>query len=97
MVEAPLELARYFRHEYWAATTITNAPIGRTYHTAIWTGSQMIVWGGFVGGGDTNTGGKYNPNANSWTPTSTSNSPSARAGHTAVWTGTEMIVWGGGS
>jgi N-acetylneuraminic acid mutarotase len=57
----------------------------------------MIVWGGSVGGGDANTGGKYNPNANNWTPTSTSNAPSARAGHTAVWTGTEMIVWGGDS
>lgn len=23
-----------------------NAPIGRSGHTAVWTGSQMIVWGG---------------------------------------------------
>ena len=42
-----------------------------------------------------NTGGRYNPNANSWTPTSTTNVPDRRTGHTAVWTGSEMIVWGG--
>ena len=29
----------------WAATTTANAP-GRYLHTAVWTGSEMIVWGG---------------------------------------------------
>src|SRR5262249_34356408 len=42
-----------------------------------------------------NTGGRYNPNADSWTPTNTTNAPDRRGGHTAVWTGSEMIVWGG--
>jgi hypothetical protein len=31
----------------WTATTTTGAPSGRYYHTAVWTGSRMIVWGGF--------------------------------------------------
>ena len=35
-------------------------------HTAVWTGSEMIVWGGFDGG-YLNDGGRYNPAANSWT------------------------------
>src|SRR5439155_16237430 len=30
----------------WTATTTSNAPAGRELHTAIWTGSEMIVWGG---------------------------------------------------
>src|SRR5262249_1047100 len=30
----------------WTATSTTNAPSGRYYHTAVWTGSEMIVWGG---------------------------------------------------
>ena len=30
----------------WTATSITNAPAGRSRHTAVWTGSEMIVWGG---------------------------------------------------
>jgi hypothetical protein len=29
----------------WAPTSLTNAPGGREYHTAVWTGSEMIVWG----------------------------------------------------
>ncbi len=30
----------------WAATTTAGAPSGRDSHTAVWTGSRMIVWGG---------------------------------------------------
>src|SRR5437660_12103365 len=30
----------------WTATTTTNAPTGRDLHTAVWTESEMIVWGG---------------------------------------------------
>jgi N-acetylneuraminic acid mutarotase len=81
----------------WTATSTTNAPSAREFHTAVWTGSEMIVWGG--GGrsfsSDVNTGGRYNPSTDTWTATSTINTPSARAVHTAVWTGSEMVVWGG--
>ena len=79
----------------WTATSTTNAPIGRREHTAVWTGSEMIVWGGLGTSGSLNTGGRYNPSTDSWTATSTTNSPGGRSGHTAVWTGSEMIVWGG--
>jgi N-acetylneuraminic acid mutarotase len=76
----------------WAPTSTTNAPDARNHHTAVWTGSEMIVWGG--GFGDPlNTGGRYNPATNSWVSTSTATP--ARSGHTAVWTSDEMIVWGG--
>ena len=30
----------------WIPTSTTNAPAARTAHTAVWTGSEMIVWGG---------------------------------------------------
>ncbi len=88
----------------WVATsTATDCPLPRRGHTAIWTGTEMVIWGGyyFIIGDPNNceymTGGKYNPSTNSWTPTSTGTScPQGRFGHTAVWTGTEMIVWGGG-
>src|SRR5437773_6191677 len=30
----------------WTPTSTTNAPAGRYEHTAVWTGSEMIVWGG---------------------------------------------------
>ena len=34
----------------WTATSTTNAPAARHYHTAVWTGSEMIVWGGYDDG-----------------------------------------------
>jgi hypothetical protein len=78
----------------WTATTTANAPVAQLYHTAVWTGSEMIVWGG-AGNGLFNSGGKYNPSTNGWLATSTTSAPSPRRSHTAVWTGTDMIVWGG--
>jgi N-acetylneuraminic acid mutarotase len=78
----------------WTATTTINAPTARDRHTAVWTGSEMIVWGGEGGG---RSGGRYKPSTDSWMATSRSNAPFARRDHTAVWTGSEMIVWGGGS
>src|SRR6266436_374651 len=80
----------------WAPTSLTNVPSSRDAHTAVWTGTEMIVWGGTQGGNNFfNTGGRYNPSTDSWTATSTANAPDARFWHTAVWTGSQMIVWGG--
>ena len=79
----------------WTATSTTNAPSPRDEHTAVWTGTEMIVWGGINSPDVLNTGGRYNPSTDTWTATSTTNAPDARAEHTAVWTGSEMIVWGG--
>ncbi len=76
----------------WSPMSTTNAPSGRGLHTAIWTGADMIVWGGVNGA---NTGGKYNLAGDSWTATSTINAPAYRYYHTAVNTGTYMIIWGG--
>jgi N-acetylneuraminic acid mutarotase len=79
----------------WTVISSANAPTGRWHHTAVWTGSEMVVWGGYDGSSDVNTGGRYDPSTDSWTATSTTNAPSARDVHTAVWTSSEMIVWGG--
>ena len=86
----------------WVATSKgANTPSARVFHTAVWTGLKMIVWGGTgprPSGGSTewNNGGRYDPATNSWAATSTEGPvPTARSGHTAVWTGREMIVWGG--
>ena len=84
----------------WTATSLTGAPSGRTAPTAVWTGSEVIIWGGAAGPNhliDADTGGRFDPVANTWRPTSTIEAPSARDLHTAVWTGSEMIVFGGES
>src|SRR5437667_226991 len=78
----------------WVATSTSNAPEARGSHTAVWTGIDMIVWGGYDGSSLWNTGGKYNPLTNSWTTTDTTSAPAGRQLHTAVWSGSEMIVWG---
>src|SRR5262249_23187437 len=74
------------------ATGILTADRGD--HSAVWTGGEMIIWGG-NNGTYRNDGLRYNPATDSWTATSKVNAPSARSLHSAVWTGTEMIVWGG--
>ena len=71
----------------WTPTNLTGAPDARAVHAAVWTGSEMIVWGGTNGSDNLNTGGRYNPSTDSWTATSTTNPPEARIYHTAVWTG----------
>jgi hypothetical protein len=67
----------------------------RAVHTAIWTGTEIIVWGGSGDVSYSDTGGRYDPATDNWVPTSTTNAPTGRTNHTAVWTGTEMIIWGG--
>src|SRR5205814_7902454 len=85
------------RTDAWTANSAINAPHGRFAHTAVWTGSEMTVWGGYNNGKSLNSGGRYNPGTNTWTATNTTNAPPSREYHTAVWTGSEMIVWGGES
>jgi N-acetylneuraminic acid mutarotase len=71
----------------------------RARHTAVWTGTHLLVWGGehesegssYVIG----SGAKYDPATDAWSRLSNSGAPTARTAHTAVWTGKEMIVWGG--
>jgi hypothetical protein len=42
----------------WTATTLSGAPVARSSHSAVWTGSRMIVWGGTTSGSTvTDTGG----------------------------------------
>ena len=81
-------------NDTWTVTSTDNAPSPRVRHSAVWTGSEMIIWGGYYAD---NTGGRYTPSTDSWTATTTVNAPSARSSHTAVWTGIEMIIWGSGA
>jgi N-acetylneuraminic acid mutarotase len=64
----------------WTPMATTNAPTGRVFADAIWTGQEMIVWGGSNLDSTTyfNTGGRYNPSTNAWTATSTVNAPAPR-------------------
>lgn len=43
--------------DVWALTSTSGTPSGRYFHSAVWTGSRMIVWGGI----DLMSGGRYDP------------------------------------
>jgi len=84
----------------WTTTSTVGAPGSRFYHSAVWTGSRMLVWGGYSNNAKTalfDGGGSYDPVNDTWTalPESQAGAPGGHAGHGAVWTGTDMIVWGG--
>ncbi|MGH9039741.1 MAG: Kelch repeat-containing protein, partial [Acidimicrobiia bacterium] len=78
---------------------IAKAPIkGRHAHSAVWTGKEMIVWGGAERAGNApiylEDGAAYDPAADKWRTLPVS-PLGARADHVAVWTGKEMLIWGG--
>ncbi len=79
----------------WSSMTTIDAPQARKGHNMISTGEKIIVWGGSNSGVPLNTGGIFDPIANTWTPTGTIGAPAARTGHVAVWTGQEMLIFGG--
>jgi N-acetylneuraminic acid mutarotase len=82
----------------WTPTTVLTAPQARRNHTAVWTGTRVIVWGGADPSPFNltfNTGGRYDPATDTWKATTTVNAPEGRENHTAVWTGSAMLVWGG--
>jgi N-acetylneuraminic acid mutarotase len=78
----------------WAERASARIP-GRALHRAVWTGEEMIVWGGEGFGTSYAAGARFLAKSNVWANLSTVNEPVNRSVHTAVWTGAEMIVWGG--
>lgn len=82
---------------------------GRYDHSAVWSGTQMVIWGGcettysyiYYGcyssyGTPKGDGGLYDPATDKWT--AMASAPiAARSGVKAVWSSTtnEMLIWGG--
>jgi N-acetylneuraminic acid mutarotase len=81
----------------WKTIATKGAPSKRCAHTMVWTGKEMLVWGGANATKVLGDGGRYNPARDTWKPISTDGAPSPRGSALAVWTGQEMIVWGGGT
>ena len=80
----------------WTPIAGAGAPSARRRHTAVWSGSRMLVWGGVDASGDSvGTGAAYDPTTDTWSPISTTGAPGPRQEHRAVWTGSKMLVWGG--
>jgi hypothetical protein len=88
--------------DHW--TVMPRAPIaGRSGARAVWTGREVLFWGGRSFAGDPAgqpgetlfaDGAAYEPGTRKWRVLPAA-PIAARAGHEAVWTGREMLVWGG--
>lgn len=66
----------------------------RAYHSAVWTGKDLVVWGGRRDGRIYNDGAIYNLKSNKWTKLPAALS-AGRFEHQAVWASDRMYVWGG--
>jgi hypothetical protein len=83
----------------WTAIAVP-AIGGRIEHSAIWTGSEMLIWGGKIYDDINskfiyyNDGGKYDP-LSGWTTIASTVSPISLSAHAAIWTGDWMIISGG--
>ncbi len=82
-------------NSWQAIGTAGSPPHARSNHTAIWLGSEMIVWGGDDGVGYVYSGSRYNYITSNWTAMNNTGHPLGRYDHTVVWNGTAMVVWGG--
>ena len=74
---------------------LATAPLsGREAAATVWTGTEMLVWGGTTGQALLADGAAYNPAEDTWRALAAA-PLSPRNGAGAVWTGREMVVWGG--
>jgi hypothetical protein len=111
--ELSLPAITYYAQDVGLSQQFTQAPVyetgnpakiqalsERAAHSSVWTGTEMITWGGFYISSDVkytyyDDGARYNPSTDTWTMMSAVNAPVKSAYHSTAWTGTEMIVWGG--
>jgi hypothetical protein len=79
-------------------STIPAAPIApRQNASIVWTGQELVVWGGASGASDallSGDGAAYDPSTHRWQLLPASPLPPT-AGASAVWTGREMVIFGG--
>jgi N-acetylneuraminic acid mutarotase len=88
----------------WRTISKVGPPKGRVHMITVWTGREMLVWGGVndanvSGTGDRSrylgSGAFYDPETDSWTPTPSANAPSPRLISAAIWSGDAVLIFGG--
>ena len=75
--------------------SLAALPFGRVGASAMWTGMQLLLWGGTKSGGSSlKDGVAYDPSTGHWS--SIQQAPlRARSGSAVAWTGRSLLVWGG--
>ena len=84
----------------WTAITTKGAPSPRQQPAAVWTGKEMLIWGGGIWNGSEfgqsfNDGARYDPAIDQWRALPTKGAPPAATSPACAWTGKEFLVWGG--
>lgn len=81
----------------WRPMSSTGAPSPRYEHTAVWTGSEMIVFGGAADASEATAlgdGGIYDPATDTWRALATTGAPTPRIDASAAMLGGQMLIWG---
>lgn len=82
----------------WSPISMDGAPSPRSHVSSIWTGTELLVWGGVEtkSGATAKGGARYDPLTDTWRPISSHDAPTTNKNTAAIWTGSQMIVWSGG-
>ncbi|MCR4318470.1 MAG: hypothetical protein NUW37_19175 [Planctomycetes bacterium] len=80
----------------WTKISEQDAPSARFMANSVWTGTEMIVWGG-IGEKEKplSDGRAYDPETDSWSYISSLGNPGGRAGYVAIFENDRMLVFGG--
>jgi N-acetylneuraminic acid mutarotase len=81
----------------WKPMSTLCAPVQRDGHAGVWSGTELLVWGGGNNGGVQSlvTGGRYNPASDTWQAIPVLGAPQGRLAPAGLWTGSAFVLWGG--
>ena len=78
----------------WKSIATAGAPSPRHGHSAVWTGTEMIVWGGVDQRGEPLANGAvYTPSTDTWQAMELNGAPIAAPSQVAVWIPDHMVVF----
>jgi hypothetical protein len=87
-------------NDTWMPMAGSGAPAGRWSAASVWTGSELLIWGGIGCGSDSSggflacgDGARFRPADMSWQPITSVGAPPARAPN-SVWSGSRLLIWG---
>ncbi|MBI5801980.1 MAG: hypothetical protein HZA92_14810 [Verrucomicrobia bacterium] len=81
--------------DQWSSISSVNSAGARARFSACWTGTEIIVFGGFGSSSWLSTGARYNPATDTWRSMAANPQRSGWGDQCFAWTGTEMIIAGG--
>ena len=90
-----VELAKASLGEQWETVTPPPIPESRAEVLSVWTGKELVIWGGSDDIGVWQNGARFEPLTGMWKRLPLFGSLAARKNGSIVWTGEEVLIWGG--